>query len=55
MAIWESAEQFFKVGGTRDWASLLTAGDIAHFEARLDEMAGDAAQWAVSGRTALVR
>ncbi|HEX5017067.1 MAG TPA: sulfotransferase domain-containing protein [Actinomycetes bacterium] len=54
MAIWESAEQFFKVGGTRDWASLLTAEDIAHFEARLDEMAGDAAQWAVSGRTALV-
>lgn len=51
--IWESPERFFRAGGTRDWASLLDAGDIAHFDDRLRELAGDAERWVLEGRTAL--
>ena len=51
--LWQSPERFFRAGGTRDWASLLTSEDIAHFEERLRELAGDAAEWCVSGRIAL--
>lgn len=52
LGLWVSPEQFFRVGGTRDWESLLSADDISHFERRMQELAGDAAAWAVSGRTA---
>ena len=48
--IWESPEQFFRAGGTRDWASLLTAAEIAHFEERIHELAGEAASWALAGQ-----
>ena len=48
--LWHSPEQFFRAGGTRDWASLLTPKDIAHFESRMVELAGDAAPWALHGR-----
>jgi aryl sulfotransferase len=46
---WASPERFFRSGGTRDWASLLDPDDIAHFEERLRELAGDAAGWATGG------
>jgi aryl sulfotransferase len=51
--IWRSPERFFRVGGTRDWASLLDDGDIAHFHERLRELAGDATDWVLRGRIAL--
>ncbi len=50
--LWESAEQFFRSGGTRDWASLLTPDETSHFQERLDTLAGEAAGWATSGRSA---
>jgi len=53
MGIWESPERFFRSGGTRDWASLLGPPDVAHFEERLQELARDAADWAIGGRAAL--
>jgi aryl sulfotransferase len=51
--IWSSPERFFRVGGTRDWASLLDADGIAHFETRLRALAGDATGWVLEGRAAL--
>jgi aryl sulfotransferase len=53
MDIWASPQRFFRSGGTRDWASMLRPEEIAHFEARLRELAGDAADWALRGRAAL--
>ena len=53
MGLWASPERFFRSGGTRDWASLLDPADISHFEVRLRELAGDAADWAIRGRVAL--
>ena len=53
MGLWVSPERFFRSGGTRDWASLLARDDIAHFEDRLRELAGDASAWAVGGRPGL--
>lgn len=48
--IWHSPADFFRVGGPRDWVSHLTAEDVARFEQRLAELAGDAAGWALAGR-----
>ena len=48
--LWVSPERFFHSGGTRGWASFLGPDDLAHFEARLRELAADAADWATSGR-----
>jgi uncharacterized protein YbjT (DUF2867 family) len=31
-----------RVGGTRDWASLLDDREVAHFDERLRELAGEA-------------
>jgi hypothetical protein len=53
VGMWVSAERFFRSGGTREWASLLGPGDLAHFEERLRELAADAAGWATRGRVAL--
>jgi aryl sulfotransferase len=53
MGIWVSPERFFRSGGTRDWVSLLSPDDISHFEERLRELAGDAADWCIRGRVAL--
>jgi hypothetical protein len=53
LGIWRSPEKFFRAGGTRDWASLLTDRDVAHFEKRLRALAGDAAAWVLAGRAAL--
>ena len=52
MGLWVSPERFFRAGGTREWASLLGSEDIAHFEERLRELAGDAADWCLVGRAA---
>ena len=51
--IWQSPEQFFRVGGTRDWASLLDDRDITHFIERLRDLAGGASDWVLRGRVAL--
>jgi hypothetical protein len=51
--IWHSSADFFRVGGTRDWASLLDRSDIAHFHARLLALAGDATDWVLQGRVGL--
>lgn len=53
LGLWRSPERFFRAGGTRDWASLLTADELAHFEARLHALARDAEPWIVRGRAAL--
>jgi len=53
LGLWQDTASFFRAGGTRDWASLLTAADIAHFNERLQALAGDATAWIVHGRSAL--
>jgi hypothetical protein len=53
MGLWQSAEGFFRTGGTREWAELLDREDLDHFDARLRELAGDAYSWVISGRAAL--
>jgi hypothetical protein len=53
IGLWKSAESFFRVGGTRDWASLLTEADLQHFDERLRQLAGDAYDWVMTGRKAL--
>ncbi len=53
LGLWQSAEGFFKSGGTRDWAALLTRQELDHFDRRLRELAGDAYDWVISGRAAL--
>jgi hypothetical protein len=47
--LWVSPEGFFKAGGRRGWAQLLSADDLTHFDQRLHELAGDAADWALNG------
>ena len=54
LGMWKSTEGFFKQGGTRDWASLLSEQDLRHFDDRLHELAGDAYAWVLNGRSALV-
>jgi hypothetical protein len=53
IGMWRSPERFFRVGGTRDWASLLTEDDLAHFSHRLRSLTGEAAEWVLNGRAAL--
>jgi len=53
LGLWQSPEDFFRKGGSREWQALLTPGDVAHFDERLDDLAGDAAKWVRSGRSAL--
>lgn len=50
---WRSPEQFFRVGGTRNWTSLLDDRDINHFNERLLDLAGVASDWVLRGRVAL--
>ena len=54
LGLWKSPETFFRVGGTRDWAALLTPEEIDHFDQRLHDLAGDtrmdAYGWVVGGR-----
>ena len=53
LGLWQSAEGFFRSGGTRDWAALLTQQELDHFHRRLRELAGDAYDWVINGRAAL--
>ena len=53
MGIWVSPEHFFSAGGTRDWASLLSTDDVAHFDERMRLLCGDATRWALAGRAGL--
>lgn len=44
--MWTSVEGFFKSGGRRKWAELLTDADLAHYHQRLTLLAGpDLAAW----------
>lgn len=45
--IWVDPAKFFRAGGTRDWASLLSADDVTHFEARAQALLGPATEWAL--------
>lgn len=45
LGIWNSVDAFFHQGGRRDWASVLTADDLDHFDHRLDELAPEAKSW----------
>jgi hypothetical protein len=51
--IWRSPERFFRAGGTRNWHELLGDDDLAHFDHRLNELAGDAASWVLQGRAGI--
>ena len=53
LGMWQSDAEFFRTGGHRNWESLLSDADIAHFHARLEKLAGDAAPWILEGRAAL--
>lgn len=53
LGIWKSDRDFFRHGGGRGWEQLLSADDRAHFERRLDELAGPAADWIRRGCAAM--
>ncbi len=53
LGLWKSTESFFKQGGTREWASLLSEADLQHFDDRLHELAADAYDWVLHGKSAL--
>jgi aryl sulfotransferase len=53
MGIWRSPERFFRVGGTRDWRSLLSDANLRHFHDRMRQLTDGAAEWALRGRGAL--
>jgi hypothetical protein len=53
LALWRDTNGFFPSGGSRDWAALLTASEIAHFHERLTRLAGEAAHWVLVGRAGI--
>jgi hypothetical protein len=53
LSVWHDPQQFFRVGGRRDWAALLDTSDLDHFHDRLIDLAGDATPWVLNGRAAL--
>jgi aryl sulfotransferase len=53
LALWQSPQTFFRSGGHRGWASLLTKADITHLNDRLVTLAPDATPWILTGRAAL--
>jgi aryl sulfotransferase len=53
LGLWKSPEGFFRAGGTRDWAALMSEDEINNFEQRLRELAGDAFDWVIRGRRAI--
>ena len=55
LGVWKDTSAFFRVGGTRPWAQMLTPADLDHFHVRLADLAGDAADWILEGRAALDR
>lgn len=48
--MWQDPAAFFRQGGRRRWAELLTPAEIARFEDRLRRLAGPAADWVLGGR-----
>src|SRR5687767_6710941 len=55
LGLWKSSKDFFRAGGTRAWAELLTPAEIDHFDERLRALAGDSYDWILRGRSALTR
>jgi len=53
LGLWRDTRDFFRSGGSRDWAALLTDSDITHFHDRLAQLAGDAVPWVLAGRTGI--
>jgi len=53
LGIWNDIGLFFRTGGRRAWASMLTDDDLAHFDERLTELAGDATPWILAGRAGI--
>ena len=53
LGLWQDPQGFFRSGGHRDWASLLTDSEIAHFHDRLRVLASAAAPWVLTGRARL--
>lgn len=53
LGLWRQATDFFRSGGERGWASLLTDAETAHFHERLEHLAQDATPWVLRGRSAL--
>ena len=49
LSLWQSDRDFFRSGGTRAWAQHLSSSDLAHFHRRMEDLAGDAAAWALRG------
>ena len=50
-AIWRDADTFFHQGGSGQWRAVLTDGDVAHYDARVRELAPpELAAWAHHGR-----
>jgi aryl sulfotransferase len=53
LALWRDTDSFFRSGGNRDWASLLTDSEIARFRERLEQLTGSAAPWVLNGRSGI--
>lgn len=53
LGLWKDPRAFFRSGGTRDWASLMSPDDLAHFDERLKGLAADATGWVLCGRASL--
>jgi hypothetical protein len=53
LGLWRNPRAFFRSGGTRDWASLMSPDDLAHFDERLKGLAADATGWVLGGRASL--
>lgn len=53
VGMWQNTDAFFHKGGRRKWAEVLSDEELARFHERLDALAGEAAPWALGGRSAL--
>jgi hypothetical protein len=53
LGLWHDPRAFFRSGGSRDWASVMSPDDLAHFEERLYKLAGEATGWVLDGRASL--
>ena len=53
VALWRDPHTFFRSGGYREWASLLTDSDIERFNERLGALTRDATPWVLTGRAGL--
>jgi dienelactone hydrolase len=53
VGMWQNTDAFFHKGGRRKWAEVLSDEELAWFHERLEALAGEAAPWALGGRSAL--